>query len=67
MRHALVAIARATLVTKSDAAAAAKLPLHRFPAKANYVVEEIRYALLPRPAEPEFAPRLADRRIEPTL
>jgi hypothetical protein len=51
----------------NDAAAAAQLPLHRFQAKATYVVEEIRYVLLPRPAEPAFSPRLADGRIEPTL
>jgi hypothetical protein len=51
----------------NDAAAAAKLPLHRFQAKATYVVAEIRDALLGRPAESEFASRTADRRIEPTL
>ena len=51
----------------NDAAAAAKLPLHRFRAKADYVVEEIRYAVLPRPAEPELSPRLTDGRIEPTF
>jgi hypothetical protein len=51
----------------NDAAAAAKLPLHRFQAKATYVVAEIRDALLPRTAESPFASRLADGRIEPTL
>ena len=51
----------------NDAAAAAKLPLHRFRAKANYVAEEIRYALLPRPADPQAAPRLSGGRIEPTI
>jgi hypothetical protein len=50
-----------------DAAAAAKLPLHRFPAKATYVVAEIRDALLIRPIESDFAPRPANGRIEPTL
>jgi hypothetical protein len=50
----------------NNAAAAAKLPLHRFQAKATYVIAEIRDALLPQPAASEFA-RLASGRIEPTL
>ena len=51
----------------SDAAAAAKLTLHRFGAKAAYTVPEIREALLPRAIESEFAARLSGGRIEPTL
>lgn len=50
-----------------EAASDAKLTLHRFPAKAKYVVEDIRANLFPPMPEVEVAPRLANRRIEPTL
>jgi hypothetical protein len=51
----------------NDAAATAKLPLHRFKARATYVVEEIRYALLPRVADPQIPGHPSRARIEPTL
>lgn len=50
-----------------NAASDAKLPLHRFQAKATYVVAEIRDALLPRAAETELARLRVDGRIEPIL
>lgn len=50
----------------NEAAASAKLLLHRFRAKANYVVDEIRDALLPR-ADPKIFAADSRGRIEPTL
>jgi hypothetical protein len=51
----------------NEAAATAKLPLHRFRARANYVVEEIRDALLPRVADPQIPTQVSRGRIDPTL
>jgi hypothetical protein len=51
----------------NEAVATAKLPLHRFRARANYVVEDIRDALLPRVADTQLLPRVSRGRIEPSL
>jgi hypothetical protein len=51
----------------NEAAATAKLPLHRFRARANYVVEEIRDALLPRVADPQIPKQVSRERIDPTF
>jgi hypothetical protein len=51
----------------NEAAATAKLPLHRFKARANYGVEEIRDALLPRVVAPQIPGQASRARIEPTL
>jgi hypothetical protein len=50
-----------------EAASNAKLTLHRFPARAQYAVDDIRTSLFPPTSEVEVMPRLPGRRIEPTL
>lgn len=52
----------------NEAAAAAKLPLHRFRARAHYVVEELQDTILPRVADIQISTQGVVRgRIEPTL